>query len=80
VRAYSGKNSRWYQAALKQRAGRIMAAGMIKDVTFEPVDGPVNDGIDGAYRKKYGDSPYLTAMIGARARAATMKIMPRHAA
>jgi hypothetical protein len=80
VRAYNGKRSRWYQAALKQRAGRIMAAGMIKDVTFMPVEGPINDRIDGAYRKKYGDSPYLAAMIGARSRAATMKIMPRHTA
>lgn len=37
VRTYHGTSSRWYQAALKQKAGRIHAAGMIKDVTFEPV-------------------------------------------
>jgi hypothetical protein len=42
VRAYNGRSSRWYRAALKQRAGRILAAG-----------------------------PYLAAMVGARARAAT---------
>lgn len=24
VRAYNGQNSRWYQAALRQKAGRIM--------------------------------------------------------
>jgi hypothetical protein len=79
VRAYNGKNSRWYQAALKQRAGRIMAAGVIKDVIFEPVEGPVNDRIDSAYQKKYRDSPYLNAMTGGRARAATIKVTPRHA-
>jgi len=39
VRAYNGKSSRWYQAALRQKAGRITAAGMTTDVTFAPVDG-----------------------------------------
>lgn len=77
VRAYNGRNSRWYQAALRQRAGRISAAGMTKEVAFEPVEGPINDRIDDAYRAKYGDSPYLAPMIGARARAATVKVVPR---
>jgi len=39
VRAYNGVNSRWYQSALKQKAGRIIAAGMTKEVTFGPVQG-----------------------------------------
>lgn len=77
VRAYHGKGSRWYQAALRQKAGRISAAGLTKEVSFEPVEGPINDRIDEAYRAKYGDSPYLGAMIGARARAATVKVLPR---
>ncbi len=77
VRAYYGRNSRWYQAAVRQKAGRITAAGMTKEVTFEPVDGPINDLIDDAYRAKYHGSPYLSAMIGARARSATVKVMPR---
>lgn len=77
VRAYNGTSSRWYQAALAQKAGRITAAGMTKDVTFEPVDGPVNDAIDEAYRTRYHDSPYLAPMIGPRARAATVKVAPR---
>jgi hypothetical protein len=77
VRAYNGRGSRWYQAALRRRAGRITAAGMTKEVTFEPVDGPINDRIDDAYRTKYQDSPYLSPMIGARARSATVKVMPR---
>ncbi|ATY83584.1 DUF2255 domain-containing protein [Kyrpidia spormannii] len=77
VRAYNGKASRWYQAALRQKAGRITVAGMTKEVTFEPVDGPINDLIDDAYRAKYRSSPYLAPMIGSRARAATVKILPR---
>ena len=77
VRAYNGTSSRWYQAALRQKAGRITAAGMTREVAFEPVDGPVNDLVDEAYRSKYRDSPYLTPMIGARARSATVRIAPR---
>lgn len=76
VRAYNGQDSRWYRAALRQKAGRIIAAGMTREVFFEPVDGPINDRIDAAYRAKYRDSPYLAPMIGARARAATVKAMP----
>lgn len=77
VRAYSGQNSRWYQAAVRQKAGRITAAGMMKEVTFEPVDGPINDLIDDAYREKYRGSPYLGSMISARARSTTVKVMLR---
>jgi len=77
VRAYNGQKSSWYQAAVRQKAGRITAAGMTKDVTFEPVDGSINNRIDDAYRAKYHDSPYLDPMVGTRARAATVKLMPR---
>lgn len=77
VRAYNGKNSRWYQAAVQQMAGRIQVAGMMKEVTFEPVDGEINDQIDDAYRAKYKGSPYLSPMIGERARSATVRIMPQ---
>jgi hypothetical protein len=79
VRAYNGRDSRWYQAALRQKAGRITAAGLTKEVAFAPVHGPVDDRIDEAYRAKYRGNPYLRAMIGTRARAATVKIMPRDA-
>lgn len=77
VRGYNGKNSRWYQAAVRQKAGRIIAAGMTKEVVFETVDGPINDRIDDAYRVKYKGSAYLNPMIGKRARTATIKIVPR---
>jgi hypothetical protein len=41
ARAYHGQRSRWYQPA-RQKAGRITAAGMTKEVGFEPVEGAVN--------------------------------------
>ena len=77
VRGYNGQQSRWYQAATRQMAGRIRAAGMTKEVMFEPVDGPMNDRIDDAYRTKYADSPYLTPMISAGARSATVRVLPQ---
>jgi hypothetical protein len=77
VRAYNGRSSRWYKAAMRQKAGRITAAGISKEVTFEAVDGKINDPIDDAYRAKYKGSTYLDPMIGARARAATVRIVPR---
>ncbi len=77
VRGYNGQKSSWYQAAVRQKAGRIIAAGMTKEVTFEPVNGAINDRIDDAYQAKYRSSPYLPPMISARARSATVKVMPR---
>jgi hypothetical protein len=77
VRAYSGQNSGWYKAAVRQKAGRITAAGMTKEVTFELLNGAINDRIEDAYRAKYHGSPYLRPMISARARSATVKVMPR---
>lgn len=77
ARAYNGRKSRWYEAAVRQKAGRIVAAGMTKEVVFAPVDGEVNDLIDDAYRRKYRGSPYLSPMIGRRARSATVRVMPR---
>lgn len=47
------------------------------EVTFEPVDGPINDRIDDDYRAKYHNSPYLNPMIGTQARAATVKVILR---
>jgi hypothetical protein len=77
VRAYHGQSSRWYQAALRQKAGKIAAAGMTMDVAFEPVAGAVNDRIDDAYRAKYKGSPYLEPMVGVGARSATVKVTPK---
>jgi hypothetical protein len=32
VRAYTGRKSRWYQAAARQKAGRIIAAARPRDL------------------------------------------------
>ena len=80
VRAYNGRHSRWYRAAMRQKAGRITAAGMTKEVAFDPVDGAIQNRIDDAYRTKYRDSEYLPPMIGERARSATVKVTPQEPA
>ncbi|WP_340112671.1 DUF2255 family protein [Maribellus mangrovi] len=75
VRAYYGTKSRWYQSAVKQKAGKIEAAGMVKKVQFETItDSGLNEKIDDAYRAKYTDSPYLNSMISERAKAATVRV------
>lgn len=79
VRGYNGQKSRWYQAAVRQKAGRITAAGVTKEVSFETVDGAINERIDDAYRAKYKGSSYLSPMIDTRARSATVRVSPRNA-
>ena len=53
VRAYNGQNSGWYKAAMQQKAGANHCCGYDKEVTFESIDGGMNDRIDDAYRAKY---------------------------
>jgi hypothetical protein len=76
VRAYNGQRSRWYQAAMRRKAGRVAVGELTKTVCFEPVDGSLDDDVDHAYRTKYRNSPYLLAMISTRARSATLRIAP----
>ncbi|WP_066224152.1 DUF2255 family protein [Formosa haliotis] len=74
VRAYHGKDSRWYQAAVNQKQGKIQAAGFERNVRFEPVSGDINAKIDEAYKEKYGDSPYLNTMINQHARMSSLRV------
>ena len=77
VRAYSGIRPKWYQAALSQQAGKILAIGQEFDVLFaKPSDPELESKIDQAYLKKYSGSSYVSAMTGIRARAATIEILP----
>ncbi|PZA06782.1 MULTISPECIES: DUF2255 family protein [unclassified Meiothermus] len=82
ARAYHGPRSSWYQAAVRQGAGRVHVAGMVREVVFQPVpaEDPLQKAIDAAYREKYGGSPYLEPMVSPRARAATVRILPREEA
>jgi hypothetical protein len=77
VRAHNGSASRWHRAAIQQKAGRITAGGVTKEVSFEAAKNSIQERIDEAYRAKYKGSPYLQSMIGDRARSATVEILPQ---
>lgn len=78
VRAYNGTASRWYRSATAQRAGRITAGGIERDVSFTAVDdSALNDRIDAAYEAKYGTSAYFPPMVTAKTRAASVRVDPR---
>lgn len=53
VRGYTEQDSRWYQAARRQKAGQITAASSTRDVPSSRFDGSINDRIDDAYRAKH---------------------------
>lgn len=76
VRAYNGQRSSWYQAALREKAGKIVAADMTREVRFESVEGDINTQIDNAYKAKYQGSSYLNHMITGGSRNATIRIIP----
>jgi hypothetical protein len=62
---------------MRQKEGRITAAGMTKDVVFQPGNIEAQGAIDAAYRNKYSNSPYLKPMVESQAQAATVEISPR---
>lgn len=77
VRAASGQQSRWYQAAVSQKAGRVRVAGAYYEVTFEPAGDDVADAIDAGYEAKYPGSTAVPVMQGTGPRSATVRIVPR---
>jgi hypothetical protein len=77
VRAAHGQESRWYQAAISQKAGRVRVAGTYYEVTFEPAGGDVSDAIDAGYEAKYPGSSAVPIMQGPSPKSATVRIAPR---
>ena len=64
VRAANGQDSRWYRAAIAQRAGRVRVADRTLEVTFERAPSDV-DGIDLTYEAKYPGSSAVPVMQAA---------------
>ena len=77
VRAANGQESRWYQAAVARKAGRVRVAGQYYDVVFEPAGDDDADAIDAAYEAKYPGSPAVPIMQGAGPKSASVRISPR---
>ncbi|GAA1724966.1 hypothetical protein SAMN06265174_101783 [Dietzia kunjamensis subsp. schimae] len=80
VRAASGPASRWYQAAITQKAGRVRVADQYFNVTFENSGTDYEAEIDAAYQTKYGsheESFAVPIMQGAGPKAAAVRITVR---
>jgi hypothetical protein len=77
VRAARGQESRWYKAAISQKAGRVRVAGTYYEVTFEPAGEDVSEAIDAGYEAKYPGSSAVPIMQGAGPKSATVRIAPR---
>jgi hypothetical protein len=79
VRSVYGRTSSWFRGTQERREGHIRAGGVDKDVSFVEADQEVSDDIDAAYRTKYQSQPaaYVDPTVTARARAATLKLVPR---
>ncbi len=79
VRSVNGVTGGWFRGTRATHEGWISSGGIEKDVAFEDVDptDPINEDIDAAYRNKYGRGPSVEAIIGATARDATLRLLPR---
>lgn len=78
VRSVNGRTGSWFRGARDRHEAHIEAGGVEKDVRLvETAD--INDEIDAAYRKKYRRyaENIVDSVISRKARAATIKLIPR---
>jgi hypothetical protein len=77
--AVNGRDAAWFRGVQETHQGRIWAAGVDKDVTFEDANHNLDDEIDAAYRAKYRRYArrILNSCLTAEARSTTMKVGPR---
>ena len=76
VRSWKGGAGIWYRRAHQHGTGSIIAAGREHQVRFSAVDPGLNAQIDQAYRHKYGNSSYTTAMTRPPATSTTVRLDP----
>lgn len=77
VRAANGQQSRWFQSAMTQGAGRVRVAGQYHDVIFEAAGDENEAAIDAAYEAKYPGSSAVPIMQGPGPKSASVRISPR---
>ncbi|MDR7187384.1 hypothetical protein J2Y46_000200 [Microbacterium sp. BE35] len=78
IRSAHGPENGWFRRALRSGTGRVTAAGVSKDVTFEPADEAVAPAVDAALHAKYdryGPGP-VGAITGTDAASTTLLVMP----
>jgi hypothetical protein len=80
VRPVNGRTGAWFRGTQVRHEGHIMADGVHKDVSFVDVDinDAIHDQIDAAYHTKYSHyAQYVPPVVTPKARAATIRFMPR---
>ena len=79
VRSVNGRGAHWFRGAQERHEGRIRAGVVQQDVTFVEADHDIDDEVDAAYRAKYRryTGSILNSVLTSKARAATIKIVPR---
>ncbi len=79
VRSVNGRTAAWFRGTQTRHEGRIEAGGVEKDVTFVDGDPTLVAQIDTAYRAKYHRyaASIVNHVVGAEARSATLKLVPR---
>jgi hypothetical protein len=53
IRSAQGPDNGWFRRTRAAGAGRVIAGGVERDVTFEPAAAEVRDELDAAYHAKY---------------------------
>jgi hypothetical protein len=78
VRSVNGRTSSWFRGAQARHEAHIEAGGVDNDVLLVETDA-LKDEVDAAYRSKY--RRYAESIVGSilspRARAATLRLVPR---
>ena len=78
VRSFKGHDGGWFTHAERTRTGRIRAADIERDITFDDPISDAHSAIDAAYRTKYGHYRSLVdQMVSPAATAATFRVSPR---
>jgi hypothetical protein len=76
VRSVRGVEGNWYKGVIRHHEGAISWDSITREVTYIP-DGTVDDQIDAAYFKKYGNGSPTRAITNATAKLTTLRIEPR---
>lgn len=73
VRSVRGAEGAWYKGVLHHHEGAISWDGETREVTYI-ADSTVDDQLDEAYYKKYGNGPDTDAIVNSKAKPTTLRI------
>jgi hypothetical protein len=79
VRAAYGANKGWHGVARTSHQAHVRAGGVEKEVTIADAQPAALDGVDEAYRQKYGAryTSIVDTITDAEHRATTLRLIPR---